>query len=344
MPALTDQDLNQILVWIISEKAVKENLASLRDYDSSFEIKNFCRFRVNAFKKLGHLSIVMRLIPVKIPSFENLGLPAILSKLALSERGLCLVTGATGSGKSSTLAAMIDHINSTKPVHVLTIEDPVEFVHESKKAKISQREVGKDTDSFVDGLRAALRQDPDVILIGEMRDATTFDIALKAAETGHMVFSTVHTTDAAKTIGRLIAMFPPEEQRIARTRLADALVATVSQRLLKRADGQGLIPALEIMVNNTGIAECIANSELAGQMNDYIVKSYGVTGGQTFEQCLTDMYRKKMITLEEAMLASSNAADFERNLKFGHSGKTDQKDENTKTDEFADDEKLDLDL
>jgi len=232
-------------------------------------------------------------------------------------RGLVLVTGATGSGKSSTLAAMIDYINATSPCHILTIEDPVEFVHPLKKARVTQREVGRDTSSFAESLRSALRQDPDVILVGEMRDPETIDIALKAAETGHMVFSTVHTTDAIKTIGRLVSVFPPNEQKMVRLRLADNLMATISQRLIKRADGKGMIAAQEIMVSNPGIQECIANPDLTNTMNDYISKSHETSGGQTFEQHLVELYRSGTITVHEAKAAASNPQDFERNLMFG---------------------------
>ena len=212
---------------------------------------------------------------------------------------------------------MIDSINSRFPYHILTIEDPLEFMHPQKKSRISQREVGPDTKSFAGALRSALRQDPDVILVGEMRDAETIDIALKAAETGHLVFSTVHTNDAIKTIGRLVSVFPPEEQRMVRMRLADNLMATVSQRLVKRADGKGMVAAQEIMVSNKGIAECIADPDQTHAINDFITKSKELSGGQTFDQHLVELYRKGTIALDIAMEASTSPADFERNLMYG---------------------------
>ena len=322
--ALTDEDLRQILDWIISEKSVREKIPTIKEYDGSFEVKNLCRFRYNVFRARGRFGIIFRIIPSNIPTIEDLGLPSVLKTIAESSRGLVLVTGATGSGKSSTLAAMIDYINTRSAVHILTIEDPVEFLHPVKKARLTQREIGKDTASFAEALRAALRQDPDVILVGEMRDPETIDIALKAAETGHLVFSTVHTTDAIKTIGRLVAVFPPGEQKMVRLRLADNLVATVSQRLVKRSDRPGMIAAQEIMMTNVGIQECISDPELTGTMNDLIAKSHtphadaiSDSGGQTFEQHLAALYRKKVLTMDAAKEASSNPQDFERNLLFG---------------------------
>lgn len=317
---MTDEDLILALGWMISEKAVKEKISEIKDYDGSFEIKNLCRFRFNVFRHKGKFGAILRIIPSNIPTIDGMKLPQVLKKIADMPRGLVLVTGATGSGKSSTLAAMIDHINSTNPCHILTIEDPVEFVHTTKKARITQREVGRDTKSFAEALRSALRQDPDVILVGEMRDPETIDIALKAAETGHMVFSTVHTTDAIKTIGRLVSVFRPDEQHMVRLRLADNLMSTISQRLIRRADGKGMVAAQEIMVSNTGIQECIANSAMTSQMNDYITKSYdatGALGGQTFEQHLVQLFKSGVVTLQEAKGASSNPQDFERNIMFG---------------------------
>ncbi len=213
-PALTDADFQVILKTLFHGKEFPKQLDSLQDHDGSFEVKGVSRFRFNIFRYKGRLGAVLRIIPAQIPTIEKLGLPSVLRKVAGIQRGLVLVTGATGSGKSSTLAAMIDHINGSSPCHILTIEDPVEFIHPNKMSRITQREVGPDTGSFAHALRAALRQDPDVILVGEMRDPETIDIALKAAETGHLVFSTVHTNDAIKTIGRLVSVFKPEEQRM----------------------------------------------------------------------------------------------------------------------------------
>jgi twitching motility protein PilT len=228
-----------------------------------------------------------------------------------------LVTGATGSGKSSTLAAMIDHINRTRAAHILTIEDPIEFLHTNKKSSLSQREVGPDTHSFSTALRAALRQDPDVILVGEMRDPETIDIALKAAETGHMVFSTVHTTDAPKTIGRLVGVFPPEEQTGARLRLADNLRGVLSQRLLPRANGKGRVVASEIMIATKTVQECLKSAEKTSQLKDIIERGRDQYGMQSFDQHLSDLYRQEIITLDVAKAAASNPSDFERALNFG---------------------------
>jgi twitching motility protein PilT len=319
-PALTDQDMIQILNWTIADKTTKEKLGEVQDYDGSFEVKNLSRFRYNVHRHRGKLGAIFRLIPAVIPTIESLGLPKVLKKIASMHRGLVLVTGATGSGKSSTLAAMIDYINNHEAGHVLTIEDPIEFVHQQKKSRITQREIGRDTTNFAHSLRAALRQDPDVILVGEMRDPETIDIALKAAETGHMVFSTVHTTDAVKTIGRLIAVFPPSEQQMVRIRLADNLVSTISQRLVKRADGKGMVAAQEIMVSNMSIQECISDPKLTGTLNDFITKSSDITGGQTFEQHLVELYKTGIVSLNDAKGASSNPQDFERNLMFGPGG------------------------
>ena len=227
-----------------------------------------------------------------------------------------LVTGATGSGKSSTLAAMIDHINRTRADHILTIEDPIEFLHTNRKSSISQREVGPDTQTFTTALRAALRQDPDVILVGEMRDPETIDIALKAAETGHMVYSTVHTTDAAKTIGRLIGVFPAEEQQQVRLRLSDNLKGVISQRLLPRADGKGRAVAAEVMVATKTVQEHIKDPDKTGSLKDVIERGRDQYGMQSFDQHLTELYQKKAITLEVAKSAASNPSDFERALNF----------------------------
>ena len=252
--------MHAIVSGLIKSTGMQADPNTVKDFDGSFEIKGLARFRFNVFRNRSGLGIVLRVIPSVVPTIEQLGLPGVLKSISGMHRGLVLVTGVTGSGKSSTLAAMIDYLNSTWPLHILTIEDPVEFVHRKKKSRFTQREVGPDTESFAGALKSALRQDPDIILVGEMRDAETIGIALKAAETGHMVFSTVHTTDAIKTIGRLIAVFPPEEQRMIRMRLAENITATISQRLVKRADGKGMVAAQEIMIANTGIRECIADS------------------------------------------------------------------------------------
>jgi twitching motility protein PilT len=240
---LGTEQVKQLALRILPNDGTRERLEELFDHDCSWGLPGVGRFRVNVLRQRGSLSIVLRVIPIDVPTFEDLRLPKVLESIADHERGLVLVTGVTGSGKSSTMAALVDWINRRKPVHVVTLENPIEFLHRDMKASITQRDVGTDTSSFMSGLRAALRQDPDVILIGEMRDKETIDIALKAAETGHLVVSTVHTRNAIQTISRLIAVFEPSEQEMIRIRISESLQAVVSQRLLPRIDGNGRVVA-----------------------------------------------------------------------------------------------------
>jgi twitching motility protein PilT len=322
-PAFSDEDMLLACKLITGEDRKIDNWDQIRDIDGSFSVDGVGRFRYNIFRNQKQLGAVLRAIPGKVPTIEELGLPPILKTIAEYPRGLILVTGATGSGKSSTLAAMINEINTNQASHILTIEDPIEYVHPVKKARITQREVGSDTDSFAKALRSALRQDPDVILVGEMRDIETLDVALKASETGHAVFSTVHTTDAIKTIGRLIAMYPAAEQQMVRLRLSENLKSTISQRLINRADGKGKVVAMEIMIANHAIQECIANPQKTCEMNYYIEVARERLQSQTFDQHLGELYKAGTISLEIAMEAASNPADFERNLMFGDkAGKT----------------------
>jgi twitching motility protein PilT len=313
---LTPADTLEICRSLLGEKSVSQAIEEIQEHDCSYSIEGVARFRVNIYRQRGSLCCILRVIPRQIPNLDDLGLPPRVRQLAEEERGLVLVTGATGSGKSSTLAAMVDHINQNRAAHILTIEDPIEFLHANRRASISQREVGPDTRSFTIALRAALRQDPDVILVGEMRDAETVDIALKAAETGHMVFSTVHTTDAAKTIGRLVSMFPPQEQPAARLRLADNLKGTISQRLLPRMDGAGRVVAAEIMVVTKTVQEHIKVAERAGELKDVIERGNDEYGMQSFDQHLTKLYKSGLISLDVARAAASNPSDFERALSF----------------------------
>ena len=287
-----------------------------QEVDSGYQLPGIARFRVNIYRERERYGLVLRIIPTDPPTISGLGLPKVIRTIADAERGLVLVTGTTGSGKSTTLASIINHINDTRMAHVLTIEDPVEFVHPNKRASISQREIGVDTESFNIGLRAALRQDPDVILVGEMRDAESIDIALKAAETGHLVFSTVHTTDATKTIGRILGVFPAEEQDQVRQRLAQNLHSTISQRLLPRRDGSGMVVAMEIMLCTGSIREAIAKP---GSMSikDLIEKSRIQYDMQSFDQHLVDLLKAGHITKEVALGAATSPSDFERNLSFG---------------------------
>jgi twitching motility protein PilT len=320
---LTNDDLKLVCSLMIKDTEILQRLDTIKEHDGSFAVPNVCRVRYNIMRYQGKLGIILRLISDKVPTTEDLKLPPVINRIASANAGLVLVTGATGSGKSSTLAAMINYINRTSAVHVLTLEDPVEYVHSPIKARITQREIGQDTSDFNSALRSALRQDPDIILIGEMRDAETISIAIKAAETGHLVFGTVHTTDALSTIGRLISMFPPEEQNVVRTRLADNLHATVSQRLLKTTDGKGRIAAQEIMINNPGIRDAILDPGRTKEIYTYIEKGKNGSGAQSFDQHITKLYKDGLITMEEAKGNATKPEDFERNLMFSDNGDDD---------------------
>jgi len=313
---LKPADTRQICENLLGNEVGNDVLQELQEHDCSYSIQGVARFRVNIYRQRGSLCCILRVIPTAVPSLEQLALPAGVRRLAEEERGLVLVTGATGSGKSSTLAAMINHINRSRSAHILTIEDPIEFLHTNERASISQREVGPDTRTFTTALRASLRQDPDVILVGEMRDPETIDIALKAAETGHMVFSTVHTTDAAKTVGRLVGAFPAEEQQTVRLRLADNLKGVISQRLLPVANGRGRAVAAEIMVATKTIQEHIKDPLQTGQIKDVIERGRDQYQMQSFDQHLTELYRAGTITLDAAKGAASNPSDFQRALSF----------------------------
>ena len=284
--------------------------------DISYVIPDFCRFRVNVFHQRGTVEIILRYIPPKVPTLDTLAMPPILKEIALYERGLVLVTGAAGSGKSTTLAAMIQHANEMEELHIITIEDPIEFEYIDAKSSVNQVEVGTDVLSFAKALRSSLREDPDVILIGEMRDEETIDTAIKAAETGHLVFSTLHTTDATKTVNRIIDTFPPHQQQQVRYQLAANLKAVVSQRLIPRADGTGRLPAVEVLIATVIIQNYIIEAEKTMFIPDIIAKSRQQYSMQTMDQHLTEMHHAGVITLETAMAAASNASDFQRALDF----------------------------
>lgn len=317
-PPYTSEEMLVLCQFMVSDPELKAKVADLQDVDGSFEVKGLGRFRFNIFRTNGGLGAVLRVIGQRVPTIDELKLPPQLRKIADANRGLILVTGATGSGKSSTLAAMIDHLNSTQALHILTIEDPIEYLHQQKKSRISQREIGRDTEDFSVALKSALRQDPDVILVGEMRDYETLNIALKAAETGHLVFSTVHTSDAMKTIGRLISLFPPSEQSSARIRLADNLHSIISQRLIPGKASPKIV-AQEILVNNLGIMDCIVNEKKTAEIPGFIEKGREVSGMQTFDQHLADLVQSDLISVDVALAYASNPSDFQRNLSFGSS-------------------------
>jgi len=288
----------------------KQKFKETAELDMAYGVAGLGRFRVNIFQQRGNVGMVLRVIPTKIQTIEELHLPKVLERICEEQRGLVLVTGTTGSGKSTTLAAMIDRINSTRSDHIITIEDPIEFLHRDKKGFVNQREIEVDTASFPVALRAALRQDPDVILVGEMRDLETIQTALLAAETGHMVFSTLHTLDATETIQRIIAVFPPPEQKQIRLLMASTLKAIVSQRLVRRADGKGRVPAVEVLIATAYVRDCIINPEKTRMIHDAIASGTSQYGMQTFDQSLYDLYSSGLITFEEALLRATNIDEF----------------------------------
>ena len=310
---LTSEAVRAMAVAIMSERQRKIFEESY-EVDLSYGVPGLGRFRVNAFAQRGTIAMVLRAIPIAIPTLDSLNLPPVLKKLALEHRGLILVTGTTGSGKSTTLASMIDYINENRTCNIITVEDPIEYLHKDKKSLISQREVGFDTLSFGKALTSALRQDPDVILVGEMRDHETIEIALTAAETGHLVLSTLHTLDAAETINRVISVFPPYHQKQVRMQLSSILKGAVSQRLVPRCDGKGRVPAVEIMIGTARIKDCIDDEDKTKQIYDAIAQGYTSYGMQTFDQSLMQLLGKKLISYEEALNQSSNPDDFA--LKF----------------------------
>ncbi|MEL7448455.1 MAG: type IV pilus twitching motility protein PilT [Pseudomonadota bacterium] len=306
MPALEHKEVHSMVYDIMNDKQRKD-FEEFFETDFSFEIPGLARFRVNAYNQNRGAGAVFRTIPSKILNLEDLGAPKIFKDISLQARGIVLVTGPTGSGKSTTLAAMIDFINDTKPDHVLTVEDPIEFVHESKKSLVNQREVHRDTLGFAEALRSALREDPDIILVGEMRDLETIRLALTAAETGHLVFGTLHTSSAAKTIDRIVDVFPAAEKDMVRSMLSESLRAVISQTLLKK-NGGGRVAAHEIMIGTPAIRNLIREGKIA-QMYSAIQTGQGV-GMQTLDQCLTDLVRKGIVSREEARYKASNKEAF----------------------------------
>ena len=313
--ALTPEQTRAIALKLIPMEEDRARIDKLTDYDCSWGAAGIGRFRVSILRQRSSFMIVMRVIPFDVPNFEKLKMPPVLEKIAQTERGMVLVTGVTGSGKSSTMAALINYINAHENRHILSLENPIEFLHRDIKSSVTQREIGTDTESFKMGLRAALRQDPDVIMIGELRDAETMDTAMKAAETGHLLMSTLHTPDATSTIMRIMAMFPPEEQEVVRTRLADSLAAVVSQRLLPKANGTGRAAAAEIMIVTSTIKDLILDPNRTGEIREYIADGREQYGMQTFDQHLADLVTSGEVTFEVALANATRPSDFELNMR-----------------------------
>jgi twitching motility protein PilT len=309
---LTEKD-TEAIARILLEAEDKRKLEDFNELDLAFELPNEGRFRVNTSRQRRFCNIVLRVIPLQIRTFEELNLPSNLREVARLQRGYVLVTGSTGMGKSTTLATIIEEINHTRKAKIITIEDPIEFVFTHDKSIITQREVGTDTTSFPDALRAALRQDPDCIMVGEMRDQTTVDTSLKASETGHLVLSSIHTSDVRSTINRLVSFFPAEEQLQVRARLADNLAAIVSLRLLPTKKQTSRVPAVEVMRSTRSIQECIRDPGKTSEIADFIARGRGEMM-QTFDQHLLDLLRANKISIETALTAASNPTDFRTKL------------------------------
>ena len=303
------------MAFSIMSSRQKEKFKNNFDIDIAYSVPGLGRFRCNIFQQRGTVGMVCRIIPARIQPVRELLLPPVVERVCEETRGLILVTGTTGSGKSTSLAAMIDYINATRAEHIMTVEDPVEFLHRDKKSIVNQRELEVDTRSFSSALRAALRQDPDVILVGEMRDFETVETALVAAETGHLVLSTLHTMDATETVNRVISVFPPHQQKQIRLQLAAVLKAVISQRLIPRADGMGRVPAVEILISTNYIRDCIENKDKTKYIHDAIKAGTSQYGMQTFDQSLFQLYKAGLIALEEAIRRSTNPNEFKLKIQ-----------------------------
>ncbi len=308
-PRLTQEDTLDMAFSMMSNRQ-KQRFKEINEADIAYGVSGLGRFRANIFQQRGTVGMVLRVIPDKVRTVTELGLPPAVERIADEQRGLILVTGTTGSGKSTTLAALIDRINSTRGGHIITIEDPIEFLHRDKKSFVTQREVDVDTRSFAEALRGALRQDPDVILVGEMRDRETIETALTAAETGHLVLSTLHTLDSTETIRRIVSTFEPHLQKSVRIQLAGILRAVVSMRLVRAADGAGRVPACEVMISTGLIRDYIINEEKTSLVRDAIAAGTSQYGMQTFDQSLFTLHQSGLITLEEALRGASNPDEF----------------------------------
>jgi twitching motility protein PilT len=298
------------MAYRMMNEAQKDKFKKDHEIDMAYSVPGLGRFRCNVFYQRGAVGLVLRIIPTQVKTIADLNLPLVLEKIAHEKRGMVLVTGTTGSGKSTTLAAIIDYINTQRVEHVITIEDPIEYLHRDKKSIVNQREIGQDTNNFSTALRSSLREDPDVILVGEMRDLETIETALLAAETGHLLLATLHTLDAPETINRIISMFPPHHQKQIRIQLASVLKSIISQRLIPRSDGNGRVPAVEILINTSYIQDCIVNPEKTKFIKDAIAQGVSQYGMQTFDQSLYFLYQKGLISYEEALKWASNPDEF----------------------------------
>ena len=317
-PRLTASDCEELSNQMMTDFQ-KKRLAEDLDIDLAYSLPGFGRFRGSIYHQRGSLAIALRIIPLEVKTIRQLLLPEVLEKIAFYQRGLVLVTGTTGSGKTTSLAAMIDYINTFRRENIITIEDPIEYLHKDKKSTISQREVGMDVTSFARGLRGCLREDPDVILVGEMRDLDTIDTALLAAETGHLVLSTLHTLDAPESINRIISVFAPHHQRQVRLQLSSILKAIISMRLIPRMDGQGRVPAVEVMITTPYLQECIADKDKSTMIKDAITAGVSQYGMQTFDQSIYQLYTKDLISLDEALRRATNPDEFKLKIQGIHS-------------------------
>ncbi|MFH1144490.1 MAG: type IV pilus twitching motility protein PilT [Candidatus Eisenbacteria bacterium] len=316
-PPLGVEDVDEITRRIIPQD-LQERFTHSHEVDFSFGVPGLARFRANFYYQRGTIAGAIRCIPLTVPEIGELNLPPIVSDLAGRPRGLILVTGTVGSGKSTTLAGMINLINRSSAKNIITVEDPIEFLHRNHQSIISQREIGQDTADYLAALRYILRQDPDVILIGEIRDQATMSVALMAADTGHLVLSTLHTTDAAQTVNRIISFYPPHQHEEVRFLLAASLVAVISMRLLPNANGHGRVPAVEVMINTETVRECLRDSEKTPQLRDVIADGFSQYGMQTFDQSLMSLYRRGLVSLEEALQQSTTPTEFELRLRGIH--------------------------
>jgi twitching motility protein PilT len=314
LPSVNQEFVRRAVMTLLGEQRYDQLLQG-REVDMGYKLPGIGRFRVNAFLSQGEVRAVFRHVPERTPTFQELHLPKVLERLAMDRRGLILVTGITGSGKSTTLAAMISFMNRHRNDHIITIEDPIEYVHEDNKCVVSQREVGQDSLSFAHALRAALREDPDIILVGEMRDLETMEVALHAAETGHLVLSTLHTLNAGETVNRVISTFPPHQEDQIRNQLAAVIQGIVCQRLVVRADGKGRVPAVEVMVATGLIRDCIRDSTKTPEIPVVVAAGHAQYGMQTFDQSLLELHREELITYETARDAATNPDDFDLKVK-----------------------------